>query len=166
MKEKYIDECKAIQQNCTYTAEAHHQMALSAKNKGTWLEIVPAVAAALSATLVAAGLASTQILPFTIVTSVISAVAAVLNPNKTYQEHLSAARNFTALKHDARFLHEAMVHKMADDAFTISVENLHQKYNELLKAVPPTSSESFAKAQEVVQKGTHDFDKDKKGQIK
>lgn len=166
MKEKYINECKIIQQNCTYTAEAHHQVALSAKNKAFWLEVVPAVGAAITGTLVATGIASEELLFITIISSAVSAVAAILNPNKAYQEHLDAAKNFVALKHDARFLHEAVSHKMSDDAFSLSVENLHQKYNELLKAVPPTDEKSFAKAQEIIQKGAHDPDRDGQGRIK
>jgi hypothetical protein len=166
MKQKYIDECKIIQQNCTYTAEAHHQMALVQKRYGLWLEIIPSVCAALTGALVAAGLASTDLLIITIISAVVSAVAGVLNPNRSYQEHLAAGKNFTTLKHDARFLHEATSYKMTDDAFCVCVENLHQRYNELLKTTPPTSPESFEKAQKVVKGRNHEPDKDKNGNIK
>lgn len=166
MKDKYINECKIIQQNCTYTAETHHQMASSAKRQAFWLEVIPAICAALSGTLVASGILGHGALIITVISSVITAVSAVLNPNKTYQAHLEAAKNFTALKHDSRFLHEASSAKLSDEAFALAVEHLHQKYNELMKAVPPTNSKSFKKAQEVVQGGTHDPDRDKKGNIK
>ena len=36
--------------------------------------------------------------------SAISVIATIVDPNKNYQEHLGAAKNFTILKHDARFL--------------------------------------------------------------
>lgn len=166
MKEKYINECKIIQQNCTYTAEAHHQMALGAKSKSLWLQVIPAVCAAFTGTLVSVGFASDELLILTVISSVVTAVAAVLNPNRSYQEHLAAAKSFTALKHDARFLHESTSYKLSDDAFAVSVDNLHQRYNEILKAVPPTDGKSFAKAQEIVQGGSHEPDKDAKGKLK
>lgn len=166
MKDKYIAECKVIQQNSTYTAVAHYQMALSAKSRAFWFEVFPAVCAAVTGALVASGVVSERLLPITILSAAISAVAAVLNPNRTYQEHLSAARSFTAIKHDARFLHEVKSSGLSDDAFAILVENLHQKYNELLKAVPPTDAPSFAKAREIVQAGIHEPDRDQFGDVK
>lgn len=166
MREKYLDECKIIQQNCTYTAETHHQMATLAKRQAFWLEVIPAVAAALSSALVSTNILGHWALIITVISSVIVAVSAVLNPNKIYQAHLEAAKNFTTIKHDARFLCDAISQKLEDESFTLAVENLHQKYNELLKTVPPTNSKSFAKAQVIVQKGTHDPDKKEDGTIK
>jgi hypothetical protein len=166
MKEKYIDECKFIQQNCTYTAEAHYQMALSAKAKAFWFEVVPSVISVITGALVAVGWAGNELLILTISGSVVTAVSSVLNPSKSYQQHLDAATNFTALKHDARFLHESRSQRLSDEAFAECVESLHQKYNELIKVVPPTSSESFKKAQEVVQSGIHEPDRKKNGTIK
>ena len=96
----------------------------------------------------------------------VTAVSSVLNPSKTYQQHLEAGKNFTALKHDARFLHEARCQRLSDEAFAECVESLHQKYNELVKVVPPTSTKAFKKAQEVVQSGTHDPDKNADGSLK
>ncbi len=166
MKNKYIEECKFIKQNCTYTAEAHHQMAAYSKRQAFWLEVIPSILAALSGALVSANIWSHEILIVTVISSAVAAVSAVLNPNKTYQAHLEAAKNFTTLKHDARFLSEARAESMNDDVFSHAVENLHQKYNELLKTVPPTNAKSFKKAQEIVQGGVHESDKDEKGKIR
>lgn len=166
MKEKFSEECKIIQQNCTYTAEAHHQRALSLKRMALWLEVIPSICAAVTGTLVAAGKIDTDFLYLTIISSVVTAVAAVLSPSKSYQEHLGAAKNFTALKHDARFLHETLLHKLSDEAFSVAVENIHQKYNELVSSAPPTDDNSFKKAQKVIQAGNHDPDKDEKGNVK
>lgn len=158
MKDEYIKECKTIHENCIYTAEAHHQMALSAKRIAIWLEIVPAICAAVTGILVAAGIAPDQFILVTVVSSTITAVAAVLNPNKNYQAHLEAGKNFTALKHDARFMCKATVNRVGDEAFGVCVEGLHNRYNELIKTVPPTSPESFAKAQAVIKSGAHNPD--------
>ncbi len=158
MKDEYIKECKTIHENCTYTAEAHHQMALSAKRIAIWLEVVPAICAAVSGALVASGIASSNFILVTVVSSTITAVAAVLNPNKSYQSHLDAGKNFTALKHDARFMCKATASKLGDEAFAVCVEGLHNRYNELVKTVPPTSPKSFTKAQFVIKAGIHDPD--------
>lgn len=166
MREKYIEECGIIQQNCTYTAEAHHRLAVSAKRKAFWLEVIPAICAALSSALVAAGILGEWLLPFTILSATVSAVTAVLNPNKIYQDHLAAAKNFTTLKHDARFLRESQSTRLNDEALVLAIENLHQRYNELLKSTPPTDDESFARARQTVQAGIHDPDRDGAGKIK
>ncbi len=165
MRDKYTDECKTVRQNCTYTAETHHQMAQSAKSKAFWFQVVPAICAAGSGALVAAG-APINLLPFTILSATVSAVASVLNPDRAYEEHLSAARSFTALKHDARFLYEASSLRMSDDAFAIAVDNLHQRYNELLKSTPPTDDQSFEKARARVQGDIHEPDTNSEGKIK
>lgn len=166
MKNKYSEECRIIRQNCTYSAQAHHLMAASAKKKALWVETIPAASAAISSTLVACQIVGTWLLPFTVLSAAAAAIAAVINPNKQYQEHLSAAKGFTSLKHDARFLGETASLRMTDDAFAVAVENLHQKYNEFLKGVPPTSADSFAKARMVVQGDIHEPDRDEHGNVR
>jgi|ERR1051326_457241 hypothetical protein len=166
MKSKYIEECKIIQQNCTYTAEAHHQVALSEKRKAAWLETVPAICAALTGTLVAAKYASGDLLFITVISAVMTAVVTVLSPRKNYEAHLAAAQNFTSIKHDARFMHEASSTRLSDEDFAIAVENLHNRYNDLLKAVPPTDPKSFEKARKIVQGKIHEPDQDAEGKIK
>lgn len=166
MKDKYLEECAVIQQNCTYTAETHYRMAVSAKNKAFWFEVVPAVTAALSGTLVASGIADVNLLPVTILSASVSAAAGVFNPNKRYQDHLAAANSFTSLKHDARFLKDARSTSLTDEAFAIAVENLHSRYGELIQATPPTNSEVFMQAREVVQQGLHEPDRDSEGKVR
>jgi hypothetical protein len=166
MKEQYIEEVAVIQQNCVYTADAHHRLALSAKRKAFWLEVIPAVCAAASSALVATGIVDQSFLPVTILSASISAITAIVNPNKTYQDHLVAAKNFTTLKHDARFLREAQSTRLSEEALVLAVENLHQRYNELLKSTPPTDDKSFAKAREAVQAGMHEPDRNAAGKIR
>jgi lysylphosphatidylglycerol synthetase-like protein (DUF2156 family) len=165
MREHYLDECGIIHQNCTYTAEAHHIMALSAKRKAFWLAVIPAVIAAATSALVAAKIAGEWLLTFTVISATVSAIAGVLNPNKAYQDHLVAARDFTAIKHDARFLRDSRATMMTDDVLAVSVEHLHQKYNELLKSAPPTEQKGFESARKIVQTGIHDPDRDSAGKI-
>jgi hypothetical protein len=166
MKEKYIEECAVIQQNCMYTAEAHHFEAAHARCLSFWLESIPAVGAAISSALVASGIAGEQLLPLTVVATSVAAITSVIGPSKHSDEHLSAAKSFTSLKHDARFLREAKSSFLDDNAFAIAVENLHIQYNELIKTVPPTGDKSFDKARKKIQAGIHDPDKDCEGKVK
>jgi hypothetical protein len=166
MKNKYNDECRQIQQNCTYTAETHFQIALWNRSLASIFQMVPAIIAAVTSSLVAANIKPVSWLWATVIASVVSAVATVLDPNRRYQDHLNAGKNFTALKHDARFLHEAKSQNMSDDAFAIAVGHLHEKYNDLVKITPPTDGKFFERARKVVGVGIHAPDKDSNGKIK
>lgn len=166
MRENYVDECKQIQQNCTYTAEAHHQIARWNRALSYIFQIIPAGVAAITSALVAANIKPPSWLWATMTASIISAVATIVDPNKKYQEHLSTAKNFTVLKHDARFLHEAKAQSMTDEGLCVAVETLHDRYNELVKAAPPTGSISFGIARRIVGSGLHEPDKDPSGKIK
>jgi hypothetical protein len=166
MKETFINECKQIQQNCTYTAEAHHHLAIWNRALAYAFQIIPAIVAAVTSGLVVANVKPDSWLWATVIASVISAVATIIDPNKKYQDHLNAAKNFTILKHDARFLYDATSNNLSDESFFIAVENLHEKYNELVRMTPPTGGMSFGKARKLVGAGIHEPDRDSDGKIK
>lgn len=166
MKKHYIDECKQIRQNAEYTAETHHEIANWNKSLMYWFQIIPAVVAAITSSLVVMGIQPTSWLWITLIASIISAVASVLDPNKQYQDHLGAAKAFTILKHDARFLHEARAHRLSDGEFSLAVENLHEKYNAVVGTAPPTTSRFFEKARTIIKKGRHRPDRDASGRIR
>jgi hypothetical protein len=54
---------------------------------------------------------------------------------------------------------------MTGEAFCIAVENLHEKYNDLIKVVPPTGRISIGIAQRVIGSGIHEPDRDRTGKI-
>jgi hypothetical protein len=166
MEIRYIDECKQIQQNSTYSAETHHRMALRDKRLTFWLQVVPASIAAITGALVASGVSPNSLLWLTVLSAAVAAVSNVLNPQKSYQDNLAAAKGFTALKHDARFLHEAQSTNMTESEFRLAVVHLHEKYNDLIKVVPPTDPQLFEEARKVVQADIHAPDKDETGEIK
>jgi hypothetical protein len=165
MNQSFIDECKQIQQNATYSAEAHHRMARAYRMYGIWLQLIPAIVAAISSGLVAAGVTSNALLWLTVPAAAVAAIASVWNPQKSYQDNLSAAKSFTAIKHDARFLHEAQSISMADPEFRLAVQVLHNKYNDLIKVVPAADPKKFEEARKVVQSGIHQPDRDTDGSI-
>ena len=166
MNQSYLNECKQIQQNATYSAETHHRMAGRYRNMSLWLQIVPAVIAAVSSGLVASGVTPNSLLWLTVTSAAISAVASIWNPQKAHQENLAAAKCFTTMKHDARFLHESQSTNMTDAEFRLAVQSLHEKYNELVKVVPATEPKIFEEAQRAIQSGVHEPDKDAEGNIR
>lgn len=158
MREKYLNECKIIKENCEYTAEAHHIIAAHNKKLSIGFQLVPAIIAALSGVLVVGTIIPIWWGWLTVLSAVVAAVASVLDPLKTYYDHLNAAKNFTALKHEARGLRDTFSFSMEDREFFTAVKNLHDKYNDLIKFVPPTDEKSFNKGRERIKKGVHEPD--------
>lgn len=158
-RESYIKECELIRQNCLYTAEAHHNIASRYKSFAFWFQIAPAVIAAASSSAAIANLANGALLnTIALIGAVATSVSSVINPNKVSETHLQAAKSFTILKHDARFLKDSRNHDLDDQAFSLAVENLHQRYNDYVGSVPPTDDKAFEEARQKIQKGIHDPD--------
>ena len=155
MRIKYDKETVIIEQNCTYTAEAHHLIALRNKEMSTRFQLIPAVIAAVLGVAVGGGFVPIWCVWLSVVSAVVAAVGNVLNPMKEYYDNLNAAKNFTALKHDARALREVFASKMSEEEYTISVRTLHERYNDLLRFAPPTDKESFEEARKRIKEGVH-----------
>lgn len=158
MREQYLKECDLIYQNCVYTAETHHVIAKKNKRLQIWFQLVPAIFAALSSLLVVGTPVPVWVGWVAVISAVITAVASVLNPLKEYYDHLNAAKNFTTLKHDARSLKNTFSANMDDGALAVAVENLHKRYNDMVKLVPPTDDDSFERARCKVKAGIHEPD--------
>jgi hypothetical protein len=158
MREKYLNECKIIKDNCEYTAEAHHIIAARNERMSIGFQLVPAIIATLSGILVVGMVVPIWWGWLTVLSAVITAVASILNPLRVYYDHLNAAKNFTALKQEARALKDVFGSDMKDEVFFTAVKNLHDKYNSLIKFVPPTDEKSFNKGRERIKKGVHEPD--------
>lgn len=165
MKEAYINECKQIKQSAEYSAEAHHILSKVHKALSYLFQVIPAGAAAITGALVAAGKSPDSLLQWTVISAVVAAVANILDPKKNYSDHLNAAKNFSTIKHDARFLYESKSTTMSDDAFSVAVENLHDRYNDLIKLVPPTTDWAFAWGRWRIKRRLHQPDKDNKNRL-
>lgn len=155
MREKYNEETGNIERNCTYTAEAHHIIALRNKRMSAGFQIIPAVVAAALGAAVGGGFIPPWWIWISVVSAVVAAVGNVLNPMKEYYDNLNAAKNFTALKHDARALRDVFSSRMNDEEYMTAVQILHDRYNDLLRFAPPTDKKSFEEARERVKKGIH-----------
>lgn len=158
MREKYLKECADVQQDCTYTAEAHHIIAGKSRWLATGFQIVPAIVAAVLGALVGSGAVPAWCVWLSVVSAVIAAVGNVLNPLKDYYDHLNVAKNFTTLKHDARSLCGAFSAAMGDSELATAVKGLHDRYNDLVRFAPPTDKKSFEEARKRVKSGVHELD--------
>lgn len=164
MRKKLLQECKTIQDYCKYNAEAHHILVAKNEKLSLWLQLIPAIIAALS------GFQSNGLLVpqwaspvwgwLTATAATVMAVSTVLNPLRTYFDHLNAAKSFVILKHDARALYETFSVGMNDESLAQAVNNLHQRYNDLVKSVPPTTKESFEEARLRIKDGRHEPDEE------
>src|SRR5438128_2104294 len=143
MRDKFEKECKIIQDNCTYTAEAHHIIALNGECLRVKIQVVPAVVAALSSILVVGQVVPAWFGWASATAAIVAAVGGVIDPQKSYYEHLNAARYFTVLKQKARALRETFSARFSDAEFATKVESLHEEYIELVKFLPPTTEEAF-----------------------
>lgn len=158
MNEKYISECSAIEQNCTYTAETHHIIATKQKALSAWFQVIPAVVSALLGVLVGTGIVPFWFIWLSVISAIVAAVGNVLNPLKEYYDHLNAAKNFTCLKQDAYSLRETFCCSMSEAECHATVKSLHDCYNDLVKFAPPTDNDSFEKARIRVKEGVHRLD--------
>lgn len=158
MREKYNKEVGNIEQNCTYTSEAHHIIALHNKKMGILFQLVPPIVAAILAGMVGVGFTPIWWSWFSVVSAVIAAVGNILNPMKEYYDNLNTAKNFSILKHDARVLRETFSSKMSDEEYSIATQILHDRYNDLVRFAPPTDKKSFDEARRRIKEGVHEFD--------
>jgi hypothetical protein len=159
MELEYLRECTKIYDNCLYTAEAHHIIALRNKRHEKLFQLVPAIVAALMTTLAAGQIVPSWVGYATAIAAVLTAITTVLDPSKNYYEHLSAARAFTALKQDADSLMNTFGNFLDGDALGLAVKQLHDRYNDLIAVAPPTDDSAFGKAQARIQlKKVHEPD--------
>lgn len=106
MQDTHCKECKRIQENSTYSAETHHIMAKRQKLWFTIFQLIPAITSALLGTLVVGQVVPSWVGIIVLLTTIVTAVGTVMNPQQGYFEHSNAAKAFTAMKHDARALYE------------------------------------------------------------
>jgi hypothetical protein len=154
-RQAFVTECDVIEQNATYTAEAHHIIAGQAHGKNLLYKIIPAIVTALSSILNVLGVYPKVFAVLTIVAATVTLVGSVLDPEKERQSHLGAAKGFTILKQDARALGKVYISRMSDERLDEAVRNLHDRYNDLVRAVPPTNKKAFEEASARIKSGIH-----------
>jgi len=164
-----INECKTIAENCLYTAQAHFETARSRDGLRIWVIVLPACFAALAA-LVAfvhpdiwPSKAHNELLKATcdaiaVLSSTMTAVAVFVGVDRQAAGHVQAGNAFTALRHDARALHETFSPNLSPSQLSCRVQSLHERYLSLCQATEITDKSAFNKVREEIKGGIHLMD--------
>jgi hypothetical protein len=155
--ETLITECKQIQEDSTYTADAHHIIADGLSKRAFWCKLIPVSITVVSAMALLLGVPN-WVSWITLLSGTVTMLNVFMEPEKKARDHLYAAKNFTVLKHEARSLHECFKDFISSNEFYHSVKQLREKYNSLVQSTPPTTENSFEKARERIKRGVHEAD--------
>ena len=120
----------------------------------TFIQLVPALAAVAMGTLVVGQVVPAWVGVAATIAAGVTAVGTVLNPQRSFFQHISAAKAFTVMKHDARAARDRASGLTNEQAVCLS-ESLHERYNDLVRTVPPTEDWAFNKARARIQSGVH-----------
>jgi hypothetical protein len=151
-----VEECKTIEENCLYNAQAHFEIAARARRINIFLLIVPAALAGLGGLLVSLDLCAVANKAIGALTAILGAVATVsasLGVDRREDRHNQAANLFTALRHESRALYEAYASELPRDGFVAEVRRIGDRYNTLVEALPPTDECAFERARERIKSG-------------
>lgn len=159
--EHLITECKRIEEDSEYTAEAHHIIAAGMERVSFWVKSIPAAVAAGSGASVLAGYPS-WVGWFAIISGVVFALTMILNPDRNAIEQTKAAKAYTVLKHDARALYQTFSNEMDRSEFYHSVRLLRERYNNLVSQTPKTNDKAFEKARLKIKSERHTPDFEEK----
>ena len=149
-----INECRQIEEDCLYTAEAHYILAAGAGKVSLWVKLIPALAAAASGTALLLGLPS-WIAWFSVISGVAFALQSIMNPDKKQEEHSHVAKSYTALKHESRSLHQTFYREMDRQSLLIEVRILRERYNMIAKMAPETTERAFEAGSKIIKSGRH-----------
>ena len=152
-----VTECRRIEDDCKYTAEAHYNIAAGAGRIGFWVKFIPALAAAASGAALIAG-APNWIAWFSVIAGVAFALQSILNPDKKREEHSQAGKFYTSLKHESRALYQTFHKEMDRNSFSIMVRILRERYNMIAKLTPQTTVKDFEKSRVRIKAGRHEPD--------
>jgi len=152
---KLVNECKQIQEDSTYTAEAHHLIAAGLSVKAFRCKFYPALFALASALALILGVKD-WVAWITVISGTVVLYNVFVEPEKKAQQHVFAAKQFTVLKHEARSLHESFKEFMAEMEFYHGVRVIREKYNLLVQFSPPTDDKRvWDEARRKIKAGIH-----------
>lgn len=147
-----LHECQTVAENSLTNAQAHYILADSKERQGRWLLIAPSILAGLCGLLTAVGLAS-WLGAVSAAGGLVAGVAAALGIDKQPTAHRNAASQWTALRHEARSLHQTFFRELPREQFLAEVRRIDDRYNSLCQALPVTDKKSFEAAQKLVNTG-------------
>lgn len=159
--EHLIRECMRIEEDSLYTGEAHYIIVSRTRRISFWVKFIPAAVAAVSGILILGGLPN-WIAWLAILSGTAFALQSILNPDRKANDHSMAAKEYTALKHEARALYQTFSHEMDRDTFAVSVRILREKYNALVRHTPQTTVKAFEEGRKRIKAGRHTPDFEEK----
>ena len=154
MESPYLQRCLQLQENATYSAETHH---ILAKRQQLWykvFQLFPAITSAIMGTLAVGQVVPRWTGTLALLAAVVTAIGTVFNPLASYYEHLSAAKAFTTLKHDACEIGE-VGGILSNEQLAERVRGIHNRYNDVVRLAPPTEDWAFERARKRIQQGVH-----------
>lgn len=149
-----LHECETVAEDSLYNAQAHYILADSKERKGRWLLIVPSGASALCGLLTALG-APGWLGAFSAIGGLMVALASIFGVDKQPTSHRNAACQWTALRHEARSLHETYFMELPREQLFAEVRRIDDRYIALCQALEPTDTKSFEAARRQIQAGVH-----------
>ncbi len=159
-REHLINECKKIEENSTYTGDSHQIIYTRESRKATIIKSLSAITSTIGGFLILAG-APNWTAWIAVISGIVGTIHAVFDPERKAREHLTAAKNFTILKHESSSLYNTFSNFMDDMQYYYEMRKLSDKYNKICEVSPPTDDKSFEQARKKIKEGIHikDFDK-------
>src|SRR3989338_2913187 len=147
------NECRTIEDNARHAAKAHHIIASWSKRKAFWLEITPAISAALFVSLLVVGEQVPEWVGWiAVVSAIFSATNSVMSPQKSYYENLNAAKSFIVVKNKAHMLASSLAGCYTEKELCEAVKAHAETYNQLILVTPPTEEWAYKKAVDKLSK--------------
>lgn len=122
-----LHECETVAENSLYNAQAHYFLADSKERQAMWLLVVPSITAGICGLFTALGLPH-WLGAFSAAGGLIATVAGVLGIDKQPTVHRNAASQWTALRHEARSLHQTMFRELPREQFLAEVRRIDDRY--------------------------------------
>jgi hypothetical protein len=152
-----LQECETVAETSLYNAQAHFFLADTKEKRALYLLVVPSFVAGICGLMMALGFPH-WLGALSAAGGLVAAVAGVLGIDKEPTVHRNAASQWTALRHEARSLHQTFFKELPREQFLAEVRRIDDRYISLCQALPPTNRKSFETAREQIKAGTHEPD--------
>jgi len=157
--ESLIKECKRLEEDSLYTAQAHFQLAERYEWRLRLLVVIPAILAAIFAFIATIRPQECGFLGY--IATFLGAAAAAsasLGMEKAVSSHRQAANLMTAMRHQVRRLYEVFSSELTAEEFMTEFKRLCERYDSYVVALEVTDKQAFEEARVRIQAGTFKSD--------
>lgn len=150
-------ECDHIFEDSRFTAEVHHIIAKNQKRKAFNLKFYPILISIASALALLFG-SPEWVAWIMLLSAMLSMLNMLIEPEKDAALHLFAAKNFIVLKHEANSIKNSFSSFMEPREYFYNVKNLREKYNLIVRFVPPADdTKAVEQAVKNIKEGIHSY---------